>query len=61
MCFLAGFIFFDSDLPSEEVDKRIDWLGGFLVTTGLVFIVVVLSEGELASQGWATTCKFRSI
>jgi len=60
MCSIAGFIFIDCDLPSEEVDKRIDWLGGFLVTTSFVFIVFALSQGELASQGWATPCKFLS-
>jgi len=61
MCLLGGLIFFDSDLPSEEVDKRVDWLGGFLITTGLVFVVFVLSQAERAPQRWATPCKFRSI
>ncbi|KIM37306.1 hypothetical protein M413DRAFT_423520 [Hebeloma cylindrosporum] len=54
MCFLGGLIYIDNDVPSEEVDKRIDWLGAFLATGGLVLIVFVLSQGELAPQGWAT-------
>lgn len=57
MCFLGGLISIDNDVPSEEVDKRIDWLGAFLVTAGLVLIVFVLSQGELAPQGWSTPCK----
>jgi hypothetical protein len=57
LCFLGGLISIDNDVPSEEVDKRIDWLGAFLVTAGLVLIVFVLSQGELAPQGWSTPCK----
>jgi hypothetical protein len=57
MCFLGGLISIDNDVPSEEVDKRIDWLGAFLSTGGLVLIVFVLSQGDLAPQGWATPCK----
>lgn len=37
-------------------DKRIDWLGSFLVTAGLVLIVFVLSQGEIAPQRWRTNC-----
>jgi len=57
LCFLGGLISIDNDVPSEEVDKRIDWLGAFLVTAGLVLIVFVLSQGELSPQGWSTPCK----
>lgn len=46
----------DADVPSEEKDKRIDWIGAGLVTSGLVFIVFVLGQGELAEQRWATGC-----
>ena len=44
-------------LPSEEIDKRVDWIGAFLVTTGLVLIVLVLSQGEIAPHQWATPRK----
>ena len=57
MCFLGGLMSIDNDVPSEEVDKRIDWLGALLSTGGLVLIVFVLSQGDLAPQGWATPCK----
>jgi len=48
----------DRDQPSEEKDKRVDWLGAFFVTAGLVQIVFVLSQGELAPKKWATPCMF---
>ncbi|KAF9478870.1 MFS general substrate transporter [Pholiota conissans] len=54
LCFIGGLISIDKDVPSEEVDKRIDWVGSFLVTAGLVLIVFVLSQGELAPDKWAT-------
>jgi len=40
-----------------EKDKRVDWLGGALVTAGLVLIIFVLSDGELAPNKWATSCE----
>jgi len=42
------------DLPSTETDRRIDWLGSLIVTTGLVLVVFVLSDGEIV--GWSTSC-----
>lgn len=47
----------DADLPCIEADKRIDWLGAFLVTAGLVLIVFVLGQGESAPQQWRTGCE----
>lgn len=41
----------------EEEDRRVDWLGAFLVTAGLVLVVFVLSDGEVAPRQWATACK----
>lgn len=58
LCFFGGLISIDKDIPSEELDKRIDWIGAFLVTAGLVLVVFVLSEGELAPQKWGTPCTF---
>lgn len=56
--FLGGFISIDADKPSEEQDKRIDWLGSLLVTAGLVQIIYALSQGELAKNKWRTPCRF---
>ncbi|KAG2073085.1 MFS general substrate transporter [Suillus decipiens] len=51
---VTGLISFDADAPSSEVVKRVDWIGASLVTTGLVLIVFVLGQGEIASDGWKT-------
>ncbi|KIK00288.1 hypothetical protein K443DRAFT_100688 [Laccaria amethystina LaAM-08-1] len=54
LCFVGGLMSIDPDVPSCEPDKRIDWLGALSVTAGLVLIVFVLSQGELAPKKWAT-------
>ncbi|KAH8104781.1 efflux transporter [Cristinia sonorae] len=54
LCILMAFLYVERDGPSTEVDKRVDWIGAFLVTTGLVLIVFVLSDGEIAPQQWRT-------
>ncbi|KAJ7228121.1 major facilitator superfamily domain-containing protein [Mycena haematopus] len=54
LCTLGGLLVFDRDVPSTETDKRVDWLGAFLVTTGLVLLVFVLGQGSLATHGWKT-------
>ena len=40
----------DPDLPSQETDKRVDWIGSFFVTTGLVLIVFVFGQGDVAPR-----------
>jgi hypothetical protein len=54
---VSGLISFDADVPSSEVVKRVDWIGASLVTVGLVLIVFVLAQGEIASDGWKTPCR----
>ncbi|TCD70857.1 hypothetical protein EIP91_001165 [Steccherinum ochraceum] len=54
VCIVMALIFVDRDGPSTEVDRRVDWLGAFLITAGLVLIVFVLSDGELAPNQWST-------
>ncbi|KAK0453219.1 putative efflux transporter [Armillaria borealis] len=49
-----GIFTIDRDLPSTEDDQRIDVVGTFLATAGLVLIVFVLTQGELAPQQWKT-------
>ena len=53
-------IYIDNDVPSEEVDKRIDWLGALLVTVGLILVTFALSQGKVAPQGWSTPCELCS-
>ncbi len=56
LCFIIGLFAIDSDEPSQEKDKRVDWFGAFLVTAGLVQITFVLSQAGLAPKKWATPC-----
>lgn len=54
---IMGIVSVKPDLQEElPQDKRIDWLGSFLVTAGLVLIVFVLSQGEIAPKRWETPC-----
>ncbi|KAG2147771.1 major facilitator superfamily domain-containing protein [Suillus bovinus] len=46
---ITGMISFDADVTSIEA---VDWIGVSLVTVGLVLILFVLGQGEIASQGW---------
>ncbi|KAJ3490675.1 hypothetical protein NLI96_g1242 [Meripilus lineatus] len=54
VCIAGALVFVEPDHPSTELDKRVDWLGAFFVTSGLVLIVFVLSDGEVAPQQWRT-------
>jgi len=36
------------------LDKRVDYLGSFLVTAALTLIIFVLSDATVAPQGWST-------
>lgn len=57
LCIIGAVFIIDADHPSIEQDKRIDWLGALFVTAGLVLVVFVLSDGEIAPNKWATPCK----
>jgi len=37
------------------LDRRVDWIGAFLVTSGLVLLTFSLGEGETAPNGWRTS------
>ncbi|KAJ8093347.1 hypothetical protein PM082_020204 [Marasmius tenuissimus] len=51
---VLGALAFEKDKPSTETDKRVDWIGASLVTTGLILVVFVLSQGEVAPGRWKT-------
>ncbi|KIK69533.1 hypothetical protein GYMLUDRAFT_33906 [Collybiopsis luxurians FD-317 M1] len=52
---MAGaMVSFNRDQPSDEEDTRVDWIGAFLVTAGLVLIIFVLGQGEVATKQWST-------
>ncbi|KAI1347619.1 major facilitator superfamily transporter [Xylaria sp. FL0043] len=56
---IAGFFFIPPPPPSLTPDKKglallesVDWLGGFLVTAGLLALLFALTEGNVV--GWST-------
>ena len=51
---MGALVSFDADVLPEDIDRRVDWVGAFLVTTGLSLIVFVL--GQAPSVGWKTPC-----
>ncbi|KAK0470437.1 putative efflux transporter [Desarmillaria tabescens] len=53
--FALGLYAIDNDRPSIEPDRRIDWLGTVLVSAGLLLVVFVLSQGEVAPYQWKTS------
>ncbi|KAK0199445.1 putative efflux transporter [Desarmillaria ectypa] len=53
--FFLGLYAIDNDRPSIETDQRIDWIGAFLVSAGLLLVVFVLSQGEVAPHQWKTS------
>ncbi|KAJ7266396.1 MFS general substrate transporter [Mycena haematopus] len=54
LCILGGIFTIDPDILSPESDKRVDWIGAFLVTVGLALLLFVLGQGQLAPHGWKT-------
>ncbi|KAI0087285.1 efflux transporter [Irpex rosettiformis] len=55
MAFVGGLAFIDNDVSYQDIERRVDWLGGLLVTTGLVFICFALSDGPIAPDGFKTS------
>ncbi|KAL1736165.1 major facilitator superfamily domain-containing protein, partial [Schizophyllum commune] len=55
VCFFGGMYAIQADPPSTEKDRRVDWLGSFLVTAGLTLIIFILAQGEIAEpKQWGT-------
>ena len=62
VCFFGGMYAIQADPPSTEKDRRVDWLGSFLVTAGLTLIIFILAQGEIAEpKQWGTACMFRLV
>ncbi|KZT57350.1 MFS general substrate transporter [Calocera cornea HHB12733] len=54
LVFAGALICFPNDRVDPSADRRVDWLGAFLITAGLVLLLFCLGEGEIAPQQWAT-------
>jgi len=53
--FVSGIFTIDKDVVYKDIDRRVDWLGAFLVTAGLVFICFILADGPIAPNTWGTS------
>ena len=54
----GGMYVIAADPPSKEKDRRVDWLGSFLVTAGLTLIIFVLAQGEITKpKQWGSPCE----
>ncbi|KAI8995704.1 efflux transporter [Trametes punicea] len=54
VCCLGAMVSIDGDFAYDLVDRRVDWIGAFLVTAGLTLVIFVLSDGSIAPNGWKT-------
>ncbi|KAL0949948.1 hypothetical protein HGRIS_009972 [Hohenbuehelia grisea] len=54
MDLILAIVSIEKDGRSPEIDRRIDWIGTVLVTSGLILVFYVLASGEVASKRWAT-------
>jgi predicted MFS family arabinose efflux permease len=44
-------------LPGSGVDRRVDWIGGFLVTAGLSLFIFSLVQSGVVPRGWSEPCE----
>ncbi|KDQ19284.1 hypothetical protein BOTBODRAFT_434411 [Botryobasidium botryosum FD-172 SS1] len=51
---IAAILVIDADVLDPEKDRRVDWIGASIITVGLVLLMFVLGQGQIASQGWKT-------
>ncbi|KAK0218562.1 putative efflux transporter [Armillaria nabsnona] len=51
---VLGLYAIEEDFPAIEMDRRIDWIGLVLISAGLMLVVFVLSQGEMAPEQWKT-------
>ncbi|KAL7420663.1 hypothetical protein Q5752_004614 [Cryptotrichosporon argae] len=56
---IIGFFVVPTDDRRDLVaDRRVDWLGGLLVTGGLVLFTFSITESSVAADGWKAPCEF---
>ncbi|TXT07461.1 hypothetical protein VHUM_03181 [Vanrija humicola] len=52
---VLGLFVIPRDLAKHQAtDKRIDWLGGFLITAALCLFTFSITQSGIADKGWAT-------
>ncbi|KAG9098272.1 hypothetical protein FS749_004259 [Ceratobasidium sp. UAMH 11750] len=51
---IAAAIAIHKDKPSQEKDRRVDWIGAAISTTALVLLTFALAQSSSAKDGWRT-------
>lgn len=41
----------------DNGNRRVDWMGAFLITAGLSLFSLALTQSGLVEKGWRTPCK----
>ena len=54
---IAAAVGIHKDKPSQEQDRRIDWVGAALSATALVLLTFSLAQSSSAKDGWRTPCE----
>lgn len=54
---VASYFIIPPDRPNPTADRRIDWLGGALVTAGVFLFTFSLTESGHAVNSWRTPCE----
>jgi len=51
---IAAALAIHKDKPSEEKDRRVDWIGAAISTVALVLLTFALAQSSSAKDGWRT-------
>lgn len=57
---VLGFIVIPRDTPGRlraGQDRRIDWIGAFLATSGVTLLLFSLGQSQLVERGFKTPCE----
>ncbi|KAF9509240.1 hypothetical protein BS47DRAFT_1349492 [Hydnum rufescens UP504] len=56
LTFVIGLLAIDPDRHhlDPNLDRRVDWIGAALITSGLVLFTFAIGDGETAVRGWRT-------
>lgn len=51
-----GALVIPRDLHKKDANRRIDWLGGILVTTSVCLFTFSITQSGIAAKGWREPC-----
>jgi DHA2 family multidrug resistance protein-like MFS transporter len=52
-----GYLYIPRDRPHPS-DKRVDWIGAVMITTGQLLLTLALTLSVSANRGWKAPCEF---